>query len=231
MKINEVTAGSVSGQAGVFTQALGQALAGKIVPQGGNTAAAPGSAAVAPGNRQIAGLNIALKQAPVLAQTAASAWNKDLQRLMADHEPPLLSVTGVQRAELERQAWQTVDALLSRSGYGLDQLRRGTDPEDKEAWEQLQQDHAALVAASQTGKDAAIRTAWNELARSIIVAQTVLQYSNRFGSGTGALVTPKITYNPRGQLMINGTVANPNDPQDAAIIAQLQSSMAGLGKK
>lgn len=227
MKINEITAGSVGAQAGVFGKALGQALASKIAPTGGNTAGAT-TASVAPGSRQMVGLNTALQQAPALARTSAEAWTKDLQQFMANHRPPLLAASDIDRNDLEQQAWQFVDALLSRSGYALDQLRKGTKEQEKNAWNELEQDVKSLVAGSQTGKDAAIRTAWVDLARSVIIAQTVLQYMNQSMVNARSGVSPRITYNARGELMINGMPANPNDPEDAAIIAQLQASMQPL---
>jgi Tfp pilus assembly protein PilX len=119
-QINEAAPGSVGAQAGSFLSGVGQALAQKMIPAGGNTAAALDKS-VAPGQAQGKAAEISGPAVAALAKTLQTQWSNTLTSMMQQARNPQTGKPGVQSiADIEPVEMQK--ALISMVNGNLQRM-------------------------------------------------------------------------------------------------------------
>ena len=221
-QINEAAPGSFGAQAGLFAKGIAQNLLAKADP---NLANLGPNRAVGAANRSMAAAQMTMAAVPKLATQAMTTWENDLATMMKNSRPPALTPAALPQNELEDAAWKTIDALLGQSHTYLE---KNDSPQGKQAWANLQQSHTDLIKASTSGDKKTMQTAWNDVARDVVLAQNALTFSSGSAGYLGTSASPRITMNPQGQVVINGRVANLSDPNQAAVVQALIQGIAQM---
>lgn len=118
-QINEAAPGSVGAQAGSFLGGVGQALAQKMIPAGGNTAA-PLGATAGPGQAQGQAAKMSGPAMAALAKTLQTQWSNTLTSMMQQAVNPITKDKGVQSikdiepVELQKALISLVNGNLQR---------------------------------------------------------------------------------------------------------------------
>jgi len=125
-QINEAAPGSVGAQAGSFLSGVGQAMAQKMIPTGGNTGPAsdrPSGPVAGPGQAQGQAAKMSAPVVAALAKTLQTQWSNTLTSMMQQARNPQTGKPGVQSiADIEPVEMQK--ALISMVNGTVENLNR-----------------------------------------------------------------------------------------------------------
>lgn len=231
-QIKEAAPGSFGSQAGSFIGGVGRALANKMIPAGGNTAA-PLNKAVTPNAAQGQAAQISAPAVAALGKALQTQWSDTLTNIMATARNPMTGKAGVQsindieQLELQQALISLVNGNLQRiSGRQVSNYQDAAKLVDKDANQGRLRDmvsdmsanidkaiDALLITEPNKANAAKLTTFWNTIAQ------------NSYG------ISNEVEFNPVGKTSSLGRNAQTNQLSQAAKKAGLTTDQLGITAK
>lgn len=224
MLINEIAApGSLAAQAGVYGRSVARALGQRLMPDAATDQALTPRSGAAPDTQLTAPI---MQQ---LIQAQQQLWVQNLAELMrstrnlSTNTAGVVSVSDVPRADLERAIMSQVsDTLRSLSQGRVSDVRKLPDivpPAAKSQARNLVTDikrnlGALLRVEPNKPNETRMKTLWASVLGNIDKALQMTQFQTTNVGGTDRLTLP------------GGQVLDPNNPNDARVIAALRAQGA-----
>jgi hypothetical protein len=224
--------GSAGAQTSSFLGGVGRALAQKMIPSGGNTAA-PLNKTVAPGAAQGAAAQLSAPAVAALGKALQTQWSDTLTNIMATARNPQTGKAGVQsikdveKLELQQALISLVNGNLQRiSGRQVSDYQDAANLVDKDANQGKLRDMVADMSANiDKAIDALLVT---EPSRANAVKLT--SFWNTIAQNSYG-ISNEVEFNPVGRTTGIGRSASTDELSQAAQKAGLTTQQLGITAK
>jgi hypothetical protein len=151
-----------------------------------------------------------------LAKKAQQAWTTEIQNMIVQSEPPVVSAAQLEQTKPTTVAAELQTLINSLAGFDVTKLAAAKDTTGQSQLlaKELEKAKEAVVNATIAPRTdpAAMKSAWEGLATMIAQAQNTRQFAGKEAQSSNPGDPAEITYGPDRKPLFNGKPYNKSDP-------------------